>query len=516
MSAPGTITPASGPSAALPGARTALALLLAINLFNYIDRQVLAGVLPKIEQAFLQNDDDPKTKLGWLTTAFLVSYMVLSPVFGWMGDRMSRWLLVGIGVILWSLASGASGLATGYWLLLLTRCFVGVGEAAYGPTAPGVISDMFPVKVRGSKLSWFYAAIPVGGALGYVLGGKVSDTALGWPWAFYLVVPPGILLGILCFFMRDPGRGRADAGHGAATRKAALADYGTLAHTPSYVLNTLGMTTLTFAVGGIAVWMPTYIYEREARWTLSDAVFKVLSEGRDAMPADVISKLAPLKNLTAAAATERAVKEDDAIRSELGKVLSQAEMQEFAGRIVDAARTPKLGDVGLSFGAIVVISGFASTILGGLAGDGLRRRFGGAYFLVSSASMMIAFPMILLVIWVPFPLAWLFIFLAVFALFFNTGPTNTILANVVHPAIRASAFALNIFVIHVLGDVISPPIMGWIWDMKTLDRSAARDLALGAVSIVVLLGGVFWACGAKFLERDTALAPTRLPPAGPD
>ena len=133
----GTNAANNGLQTALPGARSALSLLLAINLFNYIDRQILAGVLPKIEEAFLKGDVDAKTKLGWLTTAFLVSYMVLSPVFGWLGDRMSRWMLVGIGVALWSLASGASGLAEGYMMLLLTRCLVGVGEAAYGPTAPG-------------------------------------------------------------------------------------------------------------------------------------------------------------------------------------------------------------------------------------------------------------------------------------------------------------------------------------------------------------------------------------------
>src|SRR5213594_4282754 len=95
----------------LSGARTALLLLLAINLFNYIDRQVLAAVLPKIKMTFLRDDPLAQSKLGLLTTAFILSYMFLAPVFGWLGDRMSRWLLVGVGVILWSLASGASGLA---------------------------------------------------------------------------------------------------------------------------------------------------------------------------------------------------------------------------------------------------------------------------------------------------------------------------------------------------------------------------------------------------------------------
>ena len=134
--------PGAAPQAALPGARAALLLLLTINLFNYIDRYVLAAVLPKLEAQFAPNDPNAKAKMGLLTTAFMVAYMVLAPLFGWLGDRTSRWLLVGIGVILWSLATGASGFATGFLMLLLTRCCVGIGEAAYGPVAPGVISDL--------------------------------------------------------------------------------------------------------------------------------------------------------------------------------------------------------------------------------------------------------------------------------------------------------------------------------------------------------------------------------------
>ena len=132
----------------VPGARTALILLLSINLFNYIDRQVLSAVAPHIKEEFLAADPDAKTKIGALTSAFLVAYMVLSPLFGWLGDRFSRWKLIAIGVILWSIASGASGLAGGFVMLLITRCFVGVGEAAYGPVAPSVISDMYPIRRR--------------------------------------------------------------------------------------------------------------------------------------------------------------------------------------------------------------------------------------------------------------------------------------------------------------------------------------------------------------------------------
>src|SRR5688572_21038403 len=111
------------PAQALPGARPALILLLSINLFNYVDRQVLAAVEPLIREYF----GATQAQMGWLATAFLVSYMVCSPLFGWLGDRVSRWMLVAVGVILWSLASGGSGMATSVTILLLTRCCVGIG-----------------------------------------------------------------------------------------------------------------------------------------------------------------------------------------------------------------------------------------------------------------------------------------------------------------------------------------------------------------------------------------------------
>src|SRR5215471_9297081 len=184
-----------------PGARPALVLLLLINLFNYIDRQVLAAVVDPIKESFFGStasiatsttlnslQDWCRTHLGFkpelaligvLSMAFMVTYMAGAPIFGRLAEKRSRWILVGVGVVLWSLASGASGLAGTFLALLLTRCFVGIGEAAYGPAAPALISDMYPLKVRGQVLAWFYMAIPVGSALGYVLGGAVARSSIG-------------------------------------------------------------------------------------------------------------------------------------------------------------------------------------------------------------------------------------------------------------------------------------------------------------------------------------------------
>src|SRR5499427_8907686 len=188
----------------LGGAHAALVLLLTINLFNYIDRQVLAALEPDIRASFFAAGDvNAMTKTGLLGDAFFVTYMVSAPILGLLADRFSRWMIIGSAVILWSLASGGSGLAATFAVLFATRICVGIGEGGYGPAAPTIVSDLFPIETRGRMLAIFYAAIPVGSALGYVIGGLVG-AHLGWRWAFYVVTPPGLLLGLLCFLQRDP------------------------------------------------------------------------------------------------------------------------------------------------------------------------------------------------------------------------------------------------------------------------------------------------------------------------
>lgn len=448
----------------LPGARPALLLLLLINLFNYVDRQVLAAVVPSIERSFfgaanggsrsaaLQALQEwcrehlgfkPELALiGVLSMAFMVLYMIGAPVFARLAERRSRWALVGIGVILWSLASGASGLATTFFMLLLTRCFVGVGEAAYGPVAPTILSDLYPVAKRGQILAWFYMAIPVGSALGYVLGGAVAASSLGdfgaerlgihaesWRWAFFLVVPPGLVLGIWSFFMRDPPRGQADGLGDPERGHIRWRDYGALLRSPSWIFCTLGMTAMTFAIGGIAFWMPYYLAHKPGAPASSTVIF----------------------------------------------------------------------------GAITCVAGLVGTLLGGLAGDRLRARFPGSYFLVSGIAMLAGFPFLLLTLSATFPTIWVWLFVTCFCLFFNTGPTNTILANVSHPSIRAAGFALNIFVIHAFGDVLSPVVIGIVGDRYDMNRAF---ILVGAMFVVA---GILWLFGVPHLQRDTAAAPAGLP-----
>ncbi len=190
----------------LPGARSALALLLAINLFNYIDRQVLSSVLPRLQldgTIIHPNDPDAQFKLGLLTSAFMVSYMLFAPVFGWLdGRRVRRWVILGVGVTVWSLASGFSGFATGYAMLLATRCLVGIGEAAYGPVASAMLADAYPLRQRGAVMALFNMAIPIGSALGFAIGGVIATITGDWRPAFWFTFS-GLILGVLCFMRKE-------------------------------------------------------------------------------------------------------------------------------------------------------------------------------------------------------------------------------------------------------------------------------------------------------------------------
>src|SRR5512137_126607 len=234
--------------------RYALGLLLAVNLLNYIDRQVLFAVFPLIKIDLQLSD----TALGFLGSAFMFSYMLFAPLFGWLGDHWSRTRLAASGLVVWSLATALAGLAPGYRTLLAARATVGIGEASFGTVSPGLISDYFTKEQRGQILSYFYVAIPVGSALGYLLGGVLGQR-FGWHAAFLMVGIPGLFLAIPIWLMRPPPRG-GDAAPATAPAEKPTAGYGILFRNRSFVTNTLAMAAMTFAIGGLAQWMPSFLY----------------------------------------------------------------------------------------------------------------------------------------------------------------------------------------------------------------------------------------------------------------
>lgn len=227
-------------------------LLIALNLLNFIDRYILPGAQPLIQREFNSTDQ----QMGALTTALFFFYMLAAPATGWLGDRMSRKPLIIAGATLWSLATLGTVWVHSYWTLYVRQWFVGIGEATFSIYAPAVIADFYPERDRNRVLSIFYIAIPVGAALGYLAGGELGSL-WGWRSPFFICGVPGLVVAALYMgFGREPVRGAADHLRATADRATVAG----LFTNPAFLTATLGLATLTFAMGGISAWVPTFLH----------------------------------------------------------------------------------------------------------------------------------------------------------------------------------------------------------------------------------------------------------------
>ncbi|HUP61018.1 MAG TPA: MFS transporter [Thermoanaerobaculia bacterium] len=390
----------------------ALGILTFINLFNYIDRWVIAAVFEPIKRDLGLSD----TQLGLLGTGFIVVYALTSPIFGTLGDRKARPPLIALGVFVWSLATGLGGFARGFWSLFIARSTVGVGEAAYGTIAPALLADQFPIAKRGRVLSVFFAAIPIGSALGYVLGG-LANHHFGWRAAFFIAGFPGVVLALLILFVKDPPRGQQDVGDGRS-RPSGQAGLPVLHlfRNETYMLAVLGYAAYTFALGGLGTWMPAFL-ERSRGMAHQEAT--------------------------------------------------------------------------VTFGLIVVVTGFTGTFLGGWLGDRLLTRTKHSYLWVSGIATLLAAPLTFIGLWSTNKTVYLTaIVIAEVLIFMCTGPVNGAILNAVAPIERATAVGLSVFAMHVLGDIPSPPLIGLISDRSSLAS------ALLIVPIAVALAGLIWSYAA--------------------
>lgn len=232
--------------------RTALALLTALNLLNYIDRSVLFAVQDLIKAEFHQSD----AAFGLLTSVFFIFYMIAAPFMGPLSQRYSRKWVIVVGALVWSGATLLTAFTRNFNQLLLRHTLVGVGEASFVTLSPTFVADMFPEDHRGRVMGIFYLAIPVGTALGYVLGGFIGP-AHGWRVPFYLGAAPGVLLALLLLLLPEPPLGRFD---GAEMKSPDRDTLRSLLRNPAFLTATLGMAAMTFALGGLQVWMPTFLH----------------------------------------------------------------------------------------------------------------------------------------------------------------------------------------------------------------------------------------------------------------
>ncbi|MGD0628501.1 MAG: MFS transporter [Terracidiphilus sp.] len=239
-----------------------LVLLIGLNLLNYIDRYILPGEVTLIQREFHSTDQ----QMGALTTAMFVVYMFAAPLTGWLGDHFRRKPLIIGGAVLWSVATLGTAWVHSYWTLFVRHALVGVGEATFGIFAPAVLADFYPERDRNRILSIFYLAIPVGAALGYLAGGEMGS-AWGWRAPFFVCAIPGLVIAALYGWLgREPVRGASDHVKATASRSTFLG----LFSNGAFLTATFGLAMLTFAMGGISAWMPTFLH-RSAGLSVSNA-----------------------------------------------------------------------------------------------------------------------------------------------------------------------------------------------------------------------------------------------------
>lgn len=390
-----------------------LGALTFVNLLNFIDRQVFYAVFPAIKDDLGLRD----SQLGLAGSAFIIVYMLVTPLAGRLGDRVSRLQVVSVGLVLWSSATVLSGAAWSFLSLLCFRALVGIGEACYAPLSTAMIADGFAPHRRGTSLAVFNLAVPLGSAFGYFLGG-VLGSRFGWRAAFYGVGVPGLVLAGLLWLLEEPRRGAMDDNRRGVSRQT----LSTLLRDPVYVTTTASMAALTFVLGALAAWMPTFLVR----------------------------------------------------------------LHGFS-----------LADAGTTFGIVTAGAGLIGTALGGWLGDRALRRDPRGHLRVSGFGLVLAVPVTGLAIVARDPLVfWTATTLAEILVFLNVGPLNAVIVGAAAPPIRATAVAVNILAIHLLGDALSPWLVGAL-----SDRFGLR-LALAIMPPMLLVSAGLCLLAARFVPAS--------------
>ncbi|XP_030649482.1 protein spinster homolog 1 [Chanos chanos] len=432
-----------------------VAVLCYINLLNYMDRFTVAGVLPDIENFFKISDSNS----GLLQTVFICSYMILAPVFGYLGDRYNRKFIMCGGITFWSIVTLASSYIQRdyFWALLLTRGLVGVGEASYSTIAPTIIADLFVKEKRTTMLSVFYFAIPVGSGLGYIVGSKVDEAAGDWHWALRVTPALGLVAVLLLLFVvKEPKRGAVEERpEHTLHRTGWVADMTALCRNKSFVLSTFGFTAVAFVTGSLALWAPSFLFRAAV----------------------------------------------------------------FIGEKQPCRKDPCDASDSLIFGIITCVTGILGVATGLMVSRYLRKKTPRADPLICASGLLLAAPFLYLSIvfaQISTVATYIFIFLGETFLSMNWAIVADILLYVVVPTRRSTAEAFQIVLSHLLGDAGSPYLIGVVSDSLKRSESymwefRSLQISLLLCSFVAVGGGAFFLATALFIERDRQRAENYVP-----
>lgn len=229
-------------------------LLFLLYLFNYVDRMVIASIFPYLKKEWALSDTD----LGW--SASIVTLMMTVFVFpvSLMIDRWSRKKAIGLMAIFWSISSALCAVTRSFTQLFGMRAMVGAGEAAYTAGGHAMIAAYFPEEKRSTMNGLFTAAIPLGTALGVIIGGAIAEN-LGWRYAFGLLAIPGMVVAILFFWVKDYKTVRIQKQSGAGTVNMKWQDIAReFLTTPSVLFTYMGYVGNTFVTTALMNWLPSY------------------------------------------------------------------------------------------------------------------------------------------------------------------------------------------------------------------------------------------------------------------
>ncbi|KAL7838185.1 hypothetical protein AOLI_G00265890 [Acnodon oligacanthus] len=426
----------------------AVAVLCYVNLLNYMDRYTIAGVLPSIQKYFLLSDSTS----GLLQTVFICSFMLLAPVFGYLGDRYNRKLIMVFGMITWIATTLSSSFVTEayFWVLILLRALVGTGEASYVTIAPTIIGDLFTGTKRTLMISFFYIFIPVGSGLGYILAAKIASATGDWRWALRLnPILGGLGLVLLVFLIPNPPRGASEnQGATCIEQTTYWEDVMYLLRNRSFVWSSLGVTAMAFVTGALAFWTPTFL-----------------------------SRARVLQGITPACSKEPCDPSDSYI-----------------------------------FGGITVGTGIVGVLIGTSISRKLRNTVPNADPLICAVGMLSSSPCLFIAIILAassIPGTYACIGIGETLLSLNWAILADILLYVVVPTRRATAEALQIMVCHLLGDAGSPYLLGAISDALSKVKPDSPDWRFRSLEYSVLLcpfigvlGGLFFLMTALYIKED--------------